>query len=46
MTADMPGARGWALAHAIACLAGSADNPVIAGIGRRGLAAVLADPGP
>ena len=38
-------ARGWALAHAVACLASSADNPVIAAMGRRGLAAVLADPG-
>ena len=39
-------ARGWALTHAVACLASSADNPVMAGIGRRGLAAVLADPDP
>lgn len=39
-------ARGWALAHAVACLASSADNPIIAGIGRRGLTAVLADPDP
>lgn len=37
-------ARGWALTHAVACLASSADNAVVAGIGRRGLAAVLADP--
>jgi aminoglycoside phosphotransferase (APT) family kinase protein len=36
-------ARGWALSHAIACLASSADNPTIAGFSRRGLAAVLAD---
>jgi aminoglycoside phosphotransferase (APT) family kinase protein len=36
-------ARGWALAHAVACLASSADDPVIAGMARRGLAAVLDD---
>jgi aminoglycoside phosphotransferase (APT) family kinase protein len=36
-------ARGWALTHAVACLASSADNPKIAGFSRRGLAAVLAD---
>jgi aminoglycoside phosphotransferase (APT) family kinase protein len=36
-------ARGWALTHAVACLASSADNPTIAGFSRRGLAAVLAD---
>ena len=36
-------ARGWALALALAYLAGSADHPVIATIGRRTLAAVLAD---
>jgi aminoglycoside phosphotransferase (APT) family kinase protein len=39
-------ARGWALTHAAACLANSADNPTIAGFARRGLAAVLADPDP
>ncbi len=37
-------ARGWALTHAVACLASSDDNPTIAGFSRRGLAAVLADP--
>jgi aminoglycoside phosphotransferase (APT) family kinase protein len=37
-------AKGWALALALAYLAGSADHPLIAGIGRRTLAAVLADP--
>jgi aminoglycoside phosphotransferase (APT) family kinase protein len=36
-------AAGNALAHALACLARSADAPIIAGIGRRTLAAVLAD---
>jgi aminoglycoside phosphotransferase (APT) family kinase protein len=35
--------RAWALAHAVACLASSADNPTIAAFSRRGLAAVLAD---
>jgi aminoglycoside phosphotransferase (APT) family kinase protein len=35
-------ARGWALALALAMLANSADNPQMAGIGRRTLAAVLA----
>ena len=36
--------RGWAVAHAVACLASSADNPTIAGFSRRGLAAALDDP--
>jgi aminoglycoside phosphotransferase (APT) family kinase protein len=36
-------AAGNALAHALACLARSADAPIIAGIGRRTLEAVLAD---
>jgi aminoglycoside phosphotransferase (APT) family kinase protein len=35
--------RGWALHLALAFLANSADNPVMAGIGRRTLAAVLGD---
>jgi aminoglycoside phosphotransferase (APT) family kinase protein len=35
-------ARGWALTLALAFLAHSADNPLMAGIGRRTLAAVLA----
>jgi aminoglycoside phosphotransferase (APT) family kinase protein len=35
-------ARGWALALSLAMLANSADNPRIAGIGRRTLSAVLA----
>ncbi|MDR0341823.1 MAG: aminoglycoside phosphotransferase family protein [Nocardiopsaceae bacterium] len=35
-------ARGWALALSVVFLAHSADNPLLAGIGRRGLAAVLA----
>jgi aminoglycoside phosphotransferase (APT) family kinase protein len=35
-------ARGWALALAVTLLAHSADNPMMAGIGRRTLAAVLA----
>jgi aminoglycoside phosphotransferase (APT) family kinase protein len=35
-------ARGWALALSLAFLANSADNPLIAGIGRRTLRAVLA----
>ena len=35
-------ARGWVLALALAMLANSADNPQMAGIGRRALAAVLA----
>jgi aminoglycoside phosphotransferase (APT) family kinase protein len=34
-------ARGWALALALACLANSADNPLIAAMGRRTLDAVL-----
>ena len=34
-------ARGWALNHALACLANSADNPLINGIGARTLRAVL-----
>jgi aminoglycoside phosphotransferase (APT) family kinase protein len=37
-------ARGWALALALAYLAGAADEPVITRIGRHTLAAVLADP--
>lgn len=36
-------ARGNALAHAIACLASSADDPIIAGIGRHTLTNVLDD---
>lgn len=36
-------ARGNALAHGLACLARSADAPLLATIGRRTLAAVLAD---
>ncbi|UED88753.1 aminoglycoside phosphotransferase family protein [Streptomyces profundus] len=40
-------ARGWALSLALVFLAHSADNPLMAGIGRRTLDAVLADdPGP
>jgi len=35
-------ARGWALALSLAFLANSADNPMIAGIGRRTLSAVRA----
>ncbi len=38
-------ARGNALAHAVACLTSSADDPVIAAIGRRTLDRVLADRG-
>jgi aminoglycoside phosphotransferase (APT) family kinase protein len=34
-------ARGWALALALACLANSADNPLIAAMGRRTMDAVL-----
>jgi aminoglycoside phosphotransferase (APT) family kinase protein len=34
-------ARGWALALSLACLAHSADNPLIAAIGRRTIGAVL-----
>jgi len=34
-------ARGWALALSLACLANSADNPLIAAIGRRTIDAVL-----
>lgn len=37
-------ARGWALHLSLAYLANSADHPVIAGVGRRTLAAVLDDP--
>ena len=37
-------ARGWALTHALACLATSADNAVMHGVGARTLANVLADP--
>ena len=37
-------ARGNALAHAVACLAGSADDPVLGPMSRRTLAAVLTDP--
>jgi aminoglycoside phosphotransferase (APT) family kinase protein len=36
-------ARGWALQLAVAYVANSADNPVIAEVGRRTLAAVLGD---
>jgi aminoglycoside phosphotransferase (APT) family kinase protein len=36
-------ARGWALAHAVAVLAHSADDPAMAAMARRTLAAVLAD---
>jgi aminoglycoside phosphotransferase (APT) family kinase protein len=36
-------ARGWALSHAIACLASSADNPRMHAVGARTLAHVLAD---
>lgn len=36
-------ARGWALSHAIACLAGSADNPRMHRVGAATLEAVLAD---
>lgn len=36
-------ARGAALAHALACLASSADNPLMESVGRRTLDAVLAD---
>ncbi len=36
-------ARGWALAHAVAVLARSADDPAMAANARRSLAAVLAD---
>ena len=35
-------ARGWALVLGVVCLAHSADNPLIAGIGQRTLSAVLA----
>jgi len=38
-------ARGWALTLAIAYLASAADDPLMAQIGRRTLAAVLADSG-
>ena len=34
-------ARGWALALSLACLANSADNPLIAAIGRHTIDAVL-----
>lgn len=37
-------ARGWALSHAIACLATSDDHPAMAAVGAATLAAVLADP--
>lgn len=37
-------ARGWALALALVYLANSADNPMIANVGRRTLDAVLDDP--
>jgi len=36
-------ARGWALSHAIACLATSADNPRMQRVGARTLKRVLAD---
>jgi hypothetical protein len=38
-------ARGWALALGVAWLAHSLDNPTMNRIGRRTVAAVLADPG-
>ena len=34
--------RGWAVSISLACLASSADNPVIAMVGRRGIDALLA----
>jgi aminoglycoside phosphotransferase (APT) family kinase protein len=37
-------AAGNALAHGLACLAGSADEPAMARLGRRTIDAVLADP--
>lgn len=37
-------ARGWALLHGILCVASSADNPLIAGVGRKTIEAVLDDP--
>ena len=37
------GARGNALAHGVACLASSADDPLIAAIGWRTVHAVLSD---
>lgn len=37
-------ARGWALMHALACLASSADNAMMSAMAQRTLAAVLADP--
>ena len=36
-------ARGWALTHALVCLANSANNPLINRVGRRTLDAVLLD---
>jgi aminoglycoside phosphotransferase (APT) family kinase protein len=39
-------ARGWAVGLALAILASSADNPLMAGLARRTLAAALASPGP
>ena len=36
--------RAWALALSISYLAGSDDHPALAAIGRRTLAAALADP--
>jgi aminoglycoside phosphotransferase (APT) family kinase protein len=39
-------ARGWALVHAVAVLAHSADDPAMAAMARRTLAAVLADTSP
>ena len=35
--------RGWALCLSVACVANSSDNAVIRAVGRRGVAAVLAD---
>jgi hypothetical protein len=35
-------ARGWALVLGLACLANSADNPLIASVGERTIRAVLA----
>lgn len=37
--------RGWALYLGLACLASSADNPVIAGVGRRAVNEVLGEQG-
>jgi len=37
-------ARGWALSHAVACLASSSDDARMRGVGARTLAGVLGDP--